>query len=151
MERFVVDAPPERFVHPVKVEEACEIIPCWNVCSAVHVLVPPRDTAPLPVKHTPLIAKQPLAILRPVPYIVVVPLSGIFIAFCTAKADPGVEVPMPTKPLLSITNAVEVAPEALVLETAKSAEVPPAFPAIEKRAHGVVVPTPRFPDENVSR
>ena len=62
----------------------------------------------------------------------------------TEKREPGVVVAMPTKPLLSIINAVDVA-EAVEVEIAKTGAVVAEAPAIESLANGDVVPIPRLP------
>ena len=79
-------------------------------------LVPPFAIPRVPVndeseRQLPETAKQPAARLRPpVPYSEEVAVVR-FVTPCTEKSEPGVEVPIPTRPLFVIVNAgvVEVA------------------------------------------
>ena len=63
---------------------------------AIIVVLPAPDEEPL--MQVPLTAKQPLVILSPLKR-VEVPVEKLAILLM-AKSEPGVEVPMPTKPLL---------------------------------------------------
>jgi len=61
------------------------------------------------------------------------------------KTEPGVVLPMPTRPFWSIMNAVEVA-VAVEVEMVKSGETLEERAAMESLAHGEVVPMPiEFP------
>ena len=53
-------------VKPVKVEEACEIRPDWNVWRALQMFADARSCA-FPTRQVPFTAKQPDAMLKPVP------------------------------------------------------------------------------------
>src|SRR3989344_3983224 len=58
---------------------------------------------------------------------------------------PGVVVPMPTSPLLSIWKTVEVAKRDVEDEMLKSGVLCPDLPATESVANGDVVPIPKLP------
>lgn len=64
---------------------------------------------------------------------------------CIDSMEPGVDVPMPTSPFWSITNAVEVAKRDVELETLKRCVACPDFPAMESVAYGEEVPMPKLP------
>ena len=73
------------------------------------------------------------------------PVPPMYIGEETANAALGEVVPMPTLPFASMSKAVEVANPAVELEIVKSGTVPPAEPARESLAQGVVVPMPKLP------
>ena len=56
----------ESWVKPVKVEEACEIRPDWNVWRALQMFADARSCA-FPTRQVPFTEKQPPAMLKPVP------------------------------------------------------------------------------------
>lgn len=138
MVKSVVEAPPFKNVVPVKVEEACEMRPAWKVWREVQVYAESDENGVPPLMHVPLIAKQPVVRLTPLP--------NVDEAVPETLSAPAMVVDAPTKRLPELVRFKSVV-VALPVEEAMVKRlrlVSPRFARMDNLAHGDDVPMPKL-------